>query len=171
MTFLGQIRFAESQDLVGPTPGDVLLVFVDQEWFEEVTFEWQTLGHEDLVTAADVPVPPSWEFVTCYGNRYRVRESVSDPLRGTKIGGEIPWLQGGLHARSGGAAPNVPGRFLGTLGSIQAAANCPFPWINHEVALSYAHRERPSEMLNLCDMGMIYLFLQDDGTVLWDFET
>ena len=46
MSFLAQINFANSKDLVGELPGDVLLVFTpDSDGFiESLSFEWQPLA-------------------------------------------------------------------------------------------------------------------------------
>lgn len=77
MTFLAQYRFAESRDLVGDLPGDILIVFAsDDSLFpfdqpqETLRFEWYPLGIEDLVTTDECP-PPRWRFVHCHGVRHR----------------------------------------------------------------------------------------------------
>lgn len=49
--FFAQINFADSKDLVGELPGDLLLIFIgdEEEWFfhpMQVKFEWVTLGSE-----------------------------------------------------------------------------------------------------------------------------
>lgn len=171
MNFLGQLRFAESRDLLGGVPGDLLLVFVDEPWIEQVVVEWRMLGLEDLATAADVPAPPAWEFVHCYGVRYRVREYVAGQgIPATKIGGKPPYYSG-LKYRSRGAAPDIAGTFLGCIASVQAPANVPYPWLDMERPITLDVASQPSETLCLTDMGRLYFFFQADGSVVCDFET
>ena len=58
MSFLAQIDFADSTDLVGELPGDVLLVFTpDTEGccIETLHFEWQPLGLSDLISGTLFP--------------------------------------------------------------------------------------------------------------------
>ncbi len=83
MTFLAQFRFTESQDLVGKLPGDVLLIFVQDEEalfdpeVEACLFEWYPLGIKDLATEREQP-KTSWELPICYGVRYRTVDYVDD---------------------------------------------------------------------------------------------
>lgn len=75
MTFVTQFCFADSFDLVGPLPGDILLVFVDKESFgrasdDSVILEWVNLGEPNLVEQADIPVT-DWEIVPCYAAIHR----------------------------------------------------------------------------------------------------
>ena len=55
MTFVGQFCFADSRDLVGDLPGEVLLVFIDgKRMFEDsVRFEWMSLGDWPLIQNDD----------------------------------------------------------------------------------------------------------------------
>jgi hypothetical protein len=80
--FLLQYCFADSRDLVGELPGDVLLVFVRPWWSAfiggimpktpmrkgDLLFEWYPLGLSDLVTN---PLPAPYLFPTGYGVRHR----------------------------------------------------------------------------------------------------
>lgn len=74
-TFLAQYNFTKSRDLVGTTPGDVLLIFAESDAIctpDAFHFEWHDLGMADqeLVSASSMH-SPGWRFVTCYGVRHR----------------------------------------------------------------------------------------------------
>jgi hypothetical protein len=62
MTFLAQFCFAESRDLVGKLPGDLLLIFAEgrdaylpDPYDSSLRFEWHPLGVRDLVGAEAIP--------------------------------------------------------------------------------------------------------------------
>lgn len=73
--FICQFRFTESQDILPPLPGDVLLVF-----FKEVDiytgdpefayFEWQSSALADLMTESELR-GEIWPYIHAYGLRYR----------------------------------------------------------------------------------------------------
>ena len=73
LAFVCQFRLAESIDLVGVLPGDVLLVFCDLTNGSEWHFEWSKLGSDtkDLVSIHDVPTGEHLDVPTCYGVRVR----------------------------------------------------------------------------------------------------
>jgi hypothetical protein len=80
MRFVAQWRFAESKDITGDLPGDLLLFFVDNiqdlPWLhddeKQFRFDWYNLGVTDLVTEDNVPLPDSsFKSVTCFGIRHR----------------------------------------------------------------------------------------------------
>jgi uncharacterized protein YwqG len=103
MTFIAQFNFADSRDITGPLPGDLLLIYgrlgyvLRDEMIRtglgslateerhavpaEATmhFEWLSLGEDNLVDAATVP-PTDWPILPCYGQihrtfDYEIRES------------------------------------------------------------------------------------------------
>lgn len=89
MTFLAQFCFAESRDIAGTLPGDVLLVFIrehDLYWPDDseqeplFQFEWYDLGLTHLIAENAVP-PPEWTFVKCFGYRFRTEAWLTDLAR------------------------------------------------------------------------------------------
>ncbi len=81
MTFLAQYRFVESRDIIGETPGDILLVFAADEdsfWDDapnRPAFEWYPLGLKQLIRRKEIP-EPLWKFSPCYGHRCRTVDYV-----------------------------------------------------------------------------------------------
>lgn len=139
--FFGQFNFADSRDLVGKLPGDVLLLFGKHDCCEVTHYEWQPLGLTDLIRPEQVP---HWkdeeEFgpETCYGQilrTYDYPDAESDERddyeifcwNATRIGGKPYYAQGG--------AERQPGRFLCCLHGLP----------NSDVNL-YIHIEKNDEM-------------------------
>lgn len=157
MTFLAQFCFADSTDLVGSLPGDVLLIFASQEdayipipsrYEEDVAlrFEWYPLGLEGLVTPAEMP-PSSWKLLPCYA-RVQRSDAEAGGCEGPKIGGTPYWIQNYFDA---------PGKFLAALG---------------QVRLNESDDERKAgyRYLEMADAGLLNLFLQADGSIDWYFQ-
>jgi hypothetical protein len=156
MAFLAQFCFADSSDLVGALPGDVLVVFArDEEAFLDTPhgddppfrFEWYPLGLEGLVTAAAVP-RTSWKLLPCY-TRLERREEEPSGYEGVKIGGTPYWLQHPL---------DVSGRFLAALGQLRLNET------QDERAAGYRY-------LRMADAGLLNLFWEPDGRITWDFQS
>jgi hypothetical protein len=113
LTFVAQICFADSRDLVPALPGDVLLILAtgkpstrpdiryDLDWGAGLSFEWATLGDHLLVEGANIP-PTPWPVQPCYRMLSRPWDYRGVPpeiamdapavVEGTKIGGLCPWL-------------------------------------------------------------------------------
>lgn len=185
MTFLAQFCFAGSRDIIPDLPGDVLLIFAEDEQFsrpEALHFEWQPMGIRDLVEAANVP-DPDWQFVTCYGYRHRTCDYLSAEcapadsgragehayiLGGTKIGGAPFFIQPPFERRE--QPESWPGRLLVQLSSICPGSDHEYPWVNRREPV-HATKISGDDCLDLCDAGFLYVFLKDDGTLTWEFET
>lgn len=170
MTFVAQLCFADSCDLVGDLPGDVLLVFGSQEenddmectW--ELSFEWMQLGQDDLVVQGNIP-ETDWKIVPCYGAIHRtcdyhpegfgksVKDRMMAVVGGTKIGGIPKWI---------GEPENLPGRFIGTIGSIEPSVGQPFPWLNVPEPIKTIADSAGQNWLSWNMLGMLYLFLEKD---------
>lgn len=197
LTFLAQFRFTESRDLVGDTPGDVLLVFADEAVPSEMVFEWYPLGLSDLIDSSQIP-KPAWQFVTCYGVRYRtvdlpfsqsaIRNRFPDAdfahvYLSMKIGGIPAVMQGELfrnlekqHGREIKTLPEwpsfgMPGRYLCALSSILPKPGVPYPFVNRERPYPLLRRsvvETEKTTLQIADAGSLYFWLDDDGqTGFW----
>jgi hypothetical protein len=185
MTFLAQFCFAGSRDIFPDLPGDVLLIFAEDDQFsrpEALHFEWQSLGIGNLVEAANVP-EPDWQFVTCFGYRHRTCDYVSAELasgdRGragehvhilgcTKIGGAPFLIQPPFERRE--EPESWPGRLLAQLSSISPGTDHYYPWVNREEPFEVKEITRDMQ-LNLCDDGFLYVFISPDGSLTWEFET
>ena len=184
MTFVAQFRFVESRDIVREVPGDLMLVFMHEQLPlvddpDAIRIEWFDQGLTDLVTLEETP-PPAWVFPTCYGVRHRTCDYewrkaetfaaferfdscwMLAELEGTKIGGRHK-LEADEHAELYDPAP---GDFLCSLGSIEPASECPYPWVN-------VRREIPweemiaKESLSWSDAGIISFFWTEAGQVEW----
>lgn len=182
MTFLAQFCFSGSRDLFPDLPGDVLLMFVEDEEFsrpEAVRLEWQPFGLTSLVEAADVTLP-SWKFISAFGYRSRTADysefegnadgfgSAGDHLRSlgaTKIGGLPHRIQPALDDES---ASHPPERFLAQLSSLITTDDHYYPWINHREP--WTDSTDDERCLNLVDAGLVSLHLTLYGHVTWGFE-
>jgi hypothetical protein len=184
LLFLAQFNFTDSRDLFpAPLPGDVLLLLVkDPEDYLEpdlIQFEWLPLGlppvsHFDESLMATTAGP-------FYGVIYRsadypdaierasdleVSQSHNLPiLNGTKIGGVPHWIQDG---------DDSDNQFLCQLGSIQAAHQVPYPWVNQAESLGLKFDDQGiyggSNSIVFSDMGTIYIFLDQGGSIRSSFE-
>lgn len=74
-------------------------------------------------------------------------------LQATKIGGVPPWTQ---------PPTEMPGRYIATLGSVHPTHGERFPFLNVEEPLN----SYDGGYLMWGDVGNLYLFLQEDGSVL-----
>ena len=183
--FLAQVNFADSRDLFPALPGEVLVLLVaDTErnlWDPGVIhFEWLPLGlrpvarcDKSLIALRAGPfygvIHRSADYPETLDSarRLKLRDGWNLPvLNGTKIGGVPHFIQSGDDSR---------GQFLCQLGSIQAAPDVPYPWVNQAEPLTLDFDDRGihgrgNEVL-FADLGSFYLFLRGDGTVTCSFES
>lgn len=161
MRFVAQICFADSRDMVGDLPGDVLLIFGDDDALiaapQSLALEWSRIGISDLVS--ELPQVGGEALAPCYGVIQRTEdwpdgldavEHTVGPWRhftfeGTKIGGVPSYIQG---------EPLVTGRFLASLGSIS------FVYPN-DPPINQSEPRGDYNDLMIGDMGTLYLFLDD----------
>ena len=182
--FLAQFNFADSPDLLPDLPGDVLLLLLEdaQGYLREpaqIRFEWLPLG---LPTASDFnDLPSALKAGPFYGV---IRRSADYPdvteradaldipggynlpvLNGTKIGGVPHFIQ---------AADEGTGECLCQLGSVQAHARVPYPWVNRAEPLGLEFDERGiygrGNSAVFGDMGTIYVFRDRDGSMRSAFQ-
>jgi hypothetical protein len=194
MLFLAQFCFAESRDLVGPLPGDVLVVFAtDLNIYrdraqEYLHFEWHPLGIER--PAQWIEQKFGWDFVTCYGYRHRTVDYVepipAEAIASADLGYPISHHEaqttahtlsriegmkiGGLPAAFfGDDEPSAPGRFLCSLATIYPSFQRDWPWVNVEEPLG----QLPSEEshLNIGDGFILNFFLDETQKVRWTVRT
>ncbi len=152
LKFLAQLCFADSKDLLGSLPGDVLLVFAvddavfyaDPDGDRTYHFEWYPLGLEGLV--AEAPAG-GWKLLPCYAELERRPEEPAG-IEGAKIGGEPHWIQ---------RVPEIAGRFLAALGPVWLEA------LRSEQDAGYHY-------LEMADAGLLHFFLGDNGLIYWDFQ-
>lgn len=165
MRFVAQICFADSRDIVGDLPGDVLLIFGDDDALTadptRLILEWSDLETEDLVS--EIPPLAAEPLTPCYSVIYRTEdwpdageeiERYCDPwllrnFEGTKIGGVPSYIQG----EPIDPIPIVRGRFLTALGSISFVSTLPLT--NQSEPCS------DDNYLMIGDMGSLYLFFDD----------
>jgi len=178
MVFLGQFNFADSLDLTGKLPGELLLLFStpDFSWLKGdragLVMRWMNRIEGRLVVEKMLPKaePP---FFKGYGVIHRTADPAEGRvtegggggfgiLNGTKIGG-----------MASGAGRWKPGcRFLAQLGSIGATAGVGYPWVNQPRPLgetsdaSGIHWEQ--NRLSLGGGGGLRLYLDGAGEVRWD---
>jgi Domain of unknown function (DUF1963) len=182
--FFAQINFADSKDLVGDLPGDLLLLFVGErsDWYWEpmdVHFEWVSLGSQvrtnfdrSLIATTSGPFFGAIFRTADYPDAIRLAREPDEGqyyglpiLYGTKIGG-VPRFN-----RSG---RDVPGQFLCQIGSIQAQPKAPFPWVNRPEPLDLwsEHNSIHTKGNDMCfgDMEYIYIYREGDGRVRSGFD-
>ena len=167
LSFVAQICFADSHELVGDLPGDVMLIFTadeDQATSGFMFFEWYPLGISRLVEAAQIP-RAAWEIAPCYALPRRQPESGPGHKgstfghEGAKIGGEPVWLQGGQ---------SIQGRFLAALArpKFLTPADLPAGWEETRVTGAYdeTHEFSPG------DGGIFNFFHAGKGKVNLTFQ-
>jgi hypothetical protein len=164
MTFLAQFCFADSKDLVGKLPGDVLLIFAAGEtsylppdpYDNSLVFEWYPLGLRDLIPPPAIPLT-EWMLQPHFGILRRTGDDslVGNPQGETKIGGEPAWIQ---------ADEDPGGRFLCELGRLQSV---PAEWDRWGRKSS---GDSIGKSLKMADAGCLYFFLMPDGAVRWSFQ-
>lgn len=182
--FLAQINFADSLDLVGDIPETLLLLLTDseKEWMwddQRIQFVWVS---GKVTPAMDIEVPsaigksgPFWgaihrtaDYPESSDAAYalQIDQGYCLPvLNGTKIGGLPHFIQGDSEKS---------GRFLCQIGSVQAEPDVSFPWVNEPKPLGLYGSSNISSETNsaiFADMGNIYLFLNDDGTVSYHMDS
>jgi hypothetical protein len=181
MSFLAQVDFADSKDITGDLPGEVLLIFTpDSDGFvETLHFEWQPLGLADLISGDALP-KQAWHPDPCYGHIYRTvsypearskartREGEYPTCRGVDIWSDFHLPQ--YQATQIGTAPffiqpgddEPPGRMLCAISSVQPNPHKPYPWINHPEPLMPEDKWRyDGNYLMLGDMGCIYISIDE----------
>jgi hypothetical protein len=194
LTFVAQFCFADSHDLTGELPGDVLLIFVESDeygldlnWADEaemkrqIVFEWVSIGDFPLVTAAMIP-KTKWKPFPCYGAIFRAYDYpdldkfaypetanyIPTINSATKIGGVPEWIQ---------YEELLPGRFLCELNSTMAEGVLPYPFLNRSAPLDKTwSKQRTGEfgktdLLHWGDVGTLYLFIDDEGQIHWTIQS
>jgi hypothetical protein len=153
MRFVAQLCFADSRDLVPRLPGDVLLVFGDDDALlaepEGLVLEWWPLGIEALpseVPACDEALAP------LHAQLHRTEDWEQSVYEGTKIGGTPQFIQDD---------PSMAGAFIGAIGSISVPSDQRHPFVNVAEPRDWS---RENDLM-IGDMGSLYLFLQTDGSV------
>jgi Domain of unknown function (DUF1963) len=181
MQFAAQVCFADSYDIVGSLPGDVLLVFFDyDEYYSDLDsaalhLEWAKIDGSDLVTEEDIP-ESEYNYTPYYAQIHRTYDYPdAEPrfanygcsyqlnvIEGTKIGGVPRWVQDD---------PGLPGRFLCAIGSINPTWYEPYPFLNAPEPHDESYKQPEKEYdLMWGDVGSLYVFLDDQGKLHWDVQ-
>ena len=162
MTFVAQFSFADSKDITGELPGDVLMIFGNQwtlwegDWRDDpsaLQFHWMPFGETTLIRLEQIPTRrgTEWEIIPCYGCIYRTLDypdlGPEFVIEGTKIGGVPHWIQN---------EDPVGETFLCTLGSIQPVCQRPFPYVNVADPIEGWIADPP---LMWGDVGSVFVFL------------
>lgn len=177
MSFVGQFNFTDSLDLVGPLPGDVLLLFLaDEGVCPPIHLEWAKVIEQPLISPAEVP-KTAFEFLPCYGAIHRSVDypevEADDELEGkvyqhwnvtvwegTKIGG----IPRGIQEEDG-----CRGKFLCALGSIEPSSGKAWPFLN--VAEPFDYRSEEAEKLLMWgDAGSLFIHVGSDGMARADMD-
>jgi hypothetical protein len=198
LIFLAQYNFADSRDLVGDLPGDILLVFSKYRhptWPDEpdqLQFEWYTLGGSEPM-CTEVPLG-EWTVPVVYGTRYRSVDYVSAEaaqafaaflpsevraspetavasicrIEGMKIGGAPLWPPTVQRDYETSAA--LPGRFLCSLAGIEPVWETPYPWLNHPQPLTMHEACSAENKLIFWDGAILLFSIDDQGKVHWTIQ-
>lgn len=186
LQFLGQICFADSKDLTGSLPGDVLLLFAeDAKDPGDIHFEWQALGLTEVLADRDVPDAAS-PFAPCHGYVYQThsfpearRAAAFERAKHPTWNEAEVWSEYFVSCASAtqiGEAPFYindnprPGRALCTLNAVFPDPVEPFPWVNRSEPLfrsldEWLHQpfEDRSRWFTFGDTGCVYVFIDDHG--------
>ena len=182
MTFICQFCFADSRDIVGTLPGDVLLLFGREEGpdnFDPDAYHlaWLPLGETDLVQPAEIPAT-DWLVTPCYGVIHRTWDSPEVALaedndesgqhvdwhdlgvaRFTKIGGLSFWSQEGSNPQH-----EREERYLCTSSSSWSGMDPAWPLLNVEQLFRYGDPTY-QHLLMWGDVGQPNFFLRQNGEV------
>lgn len=183
--FLAQFNFADSEDIVGQSVAEAVLVVVANsldDWLcdqDSLSFYWID---REITQVAKLEVPSAIgaagpffgavrrteDYPDAYDAAYKTKVDQSynlDTINGTKIGGTPHFIQ------SDSADERI---FLCQLGSIQAAPDVIYPWVNQRAQLILGfdgdgiYHESNCAVFN--DMGTIYFFADEEGNVTWDTQ-
>ena len=153
LRFIGQLCFADSRDILPGLPGDVLLVFGDEnalvEEPEHLVFEWWPLTTVPLVS--EVPAVDG-ALGIYHAHLHRTDDWDDAMFEGTKIGGLPKFIQ---------EVPDISGTFIGTLGSISVPDDQRHPFVNAAEPRGCSD----DNDLMIGDMGSLYLFVRSDGSI------
>ncbi|WNZ27905.1 DUF1963 domain-containing protein [Leptolyngbya sp. NK1-12] len=195
LTFIAQFCFADSHDIVGKLPGDLLLLFAECDAYgpildqedstlaqPSIEVEWVNLGEFPLVSVEMIPAV-EWQPFPCYGSIFRTDDypdidryefpAISDDLptiySATKIGGSPDWIQ---------QPEPLPGRFLAQLTSTVPDQCWPYPFLNRAARLDQAWfaarfgaTDAPDSFLRWGSIGTLYLFIDDHHNIHWMIQS
>lgn len=179
MPCIAQFNFSDSRDLVGRTPGDLLLIFLHGELGDDdpLHFEWLTIEQVPLVQPADVPKCNHWEILPCYGTIHRtvdykvdhelLEEKYNQPWNITVIGGT---KIGGIPSHIQDVSDEIGGRFLCSLGSVEPTSDKPRPFVNAEKPIDPFTRDRSKDYWMWGDAGSIFIYIDENGNVIQSAE-
>lgn len=193
LALIAQFNFTNSRDIVGETPGDLLLVFGDnsQGFIDSYHFEWHDIGIQNLITTAELP-RDCMKIAPCFGNRCRMQSFPEAQLRtpwekpqcdGKEVWSYrwIPQFQATQIGRApyiiqaGGRSPYEEEELLEfevsqrrehlcTIASVQPDAHQPYPWVNVPEPLNPEGQWNYGDNnLMIGDLGCIYITIDDDG--------
>ncbi len=181
MTFMAQICFADSRDLIGKTPGDVLLLFIGPQAGsypcspgvpDAVWHYWVKVDESTVIGPEDVPAG-SERFAPCFGSVVRVEEmpelidTVYEGDNGIDDPDDPPVMYwedtaildamkiGGCPCEVQGP-PRLPGRYICNVGTGPSE-------------LDGATIERPRKLI-IGDMGAMTISLLDDASIAWEVD-
>jgi Domain of unknown function (DUF1963) len=178
LNFVAQFNFTDSVDIVGQQPGDLLLVFAnnDEEWFEEFHFEWRKITDDDDGLVSSLPEFPH-PIAPCYGHRYRAMnypdaihrnpDEGYPKCKGKEVRSDYWVLQ--YQATQIGKAPFEPQgdnsiSQLCTIASVQPDAHKRFPWVNVEQPLRPQDKwPDQGNYLMIGDLGCIFIWYDENG--------
>src|SRR5262249_1291409 len=138
---------ADSKDITGDLPGDLLLLFGDdsQGLMQVSAAEWQNLEISEPIAKEQIPFQPN-SIRSCYGHIFRTesfpraspRFPLSQPPKCSTASVPDWFLFPQYQPTQTGEAPFIiqpthqplPGRILCTVSSVQPNQHSIFPWIN-----------------------------------------
>lgn len=184
MTFVAQICFADSHDIIPALPGDISLIFTEaKNWGNEenplydlmgeseddsfLLFEWVSLTALPVVTLEDIP-ETGLQIMPCYGSIHRtwdypqvdgfaypeIAQHIPPVWAATKIGGVCPYQDMEYQSTED---------YLCSLSSLANNISQPFPFLSVSEPLSWDEWQQ-SHPLRIGDAGLINLFLKRHDT-------
>ena len=183
LQFVGQVGFADSRDITGPLPGDILLVFADLDEAEDSPFvEWQPLGLQDLTRPDQIP-ELEYDIAPCHGYvcrtasypnaRFLGGEDQEPTIDGMRVDQALLLLQ--YQATQIGRAPffvqetdaEMPGTPLCVINSVQPDMHARWPWVNsEEPRMAEDELRYDDDYLMIGDAGCLYFSIDESGQIL-----
>lgn len=173
LIFLAQFNFSDSTDIVGKQPGDVLLIFAnnDEGWFQEFHFEWQRITDRPELVAAipDVkdPIAPVYGY-RCRVNNFPDARRKNNQADYPRCNGKDVWsdhkllqyqgTQIGRSAFEPQPSSNLWNSLLCTVSSVQPDIHGRYALVNREASLLDKDKWAfDTNYLMIGDLGCIFV--------------
>ena len=167
LTFVGQICFADSTDIVPERPGDLLVLLACDDDYVNTFGLWFSLDEGPLLDPKRVP-KSGIELTPLHASLYRTVEYAECPYDELKKDGlpyEMPLFRHITSTKIGGISPDLEAqaRYLATLHTPEGPYQ-PYPFIGLPNGAELSQRDRDG-ILQIADCGGLSFYLLKGNSV------